>query len=177
MGYDIYIGETTMQPIDDDEAAWMIEDGYTPEHSRIVNGKTVYYKPYVGEIKRDDAPTFPNDFMTGNSNNRHPGYSSWSDFCDVTGLTPLFFDRETGLMREHPGMQPLHADHALVVDQALKRYRETHPHAVPGFEDIDLNTREYTNHGYDPMLARLVWLDWWIKWALKNCENPAIRNF
>jgi hypothetical protein len=30
---------------------------------------------------------------------------------------------------------------------------------------------------YDYMLARLIWLDWWMRWALENCETPAIENF
>ena len=25
-------------------------------------------------------------------------------------------------------------------------------------------------------MARLIWLDWWVQWALKNCERPAIYN-
>lgn len=177
MSYDIYIGETTMEPYDDDEAAWMLEDGHVFEHSRVINGKTVYYKPIVKEIKQDDAPTFPNDEMTGNGNDRHPSYWGWSHFCDITGLTPLFFDQEAGLMREHPGLQPLHAEHALVIDQALKRWKEAHPNTEPGFEKFDFMTGESSNYGYDATLARLIWLDWWVKWALKNCENPAIRNF
>lgn len=177
MGYDIYIGEITMQPIDDEEAAYMLEDGCTLEHARVIDGKTVYYKPYVGEIKQDDAPTFPNDEMTGNSNNRHPAYTGWSHFCDVTGLSALFFNNEDGLMREHPGIQPLKPEHALTIDQALKRWKEAHPHAVPGFEAWDPLDRNCIEVGYDAILARLIWLDWWVKWALKHCEMPAIRNF
>src|SRR5439155_19741432 len=123
------------------------------------------------------APTFPNDKMTGNSNNRHPSYSGWSHFCDVTGLSDLFFDRETGLMREHAGLQPLKPEHALVIDQALRKWREAHPCTVPGFEDWNPLDRTYTETGVDPILARLMWLDWWVKWALKNCEMPAMRNF
>lgn len=177
MSYDIYIGETTMRQIDDEDAACRIEYGHTPEHSRTVNGKTVYYEPCVGEIKQDDAPTFPNDFMTENGNYCHPSYSGWSHFCDATGLTGLFFDREHGLMRKHPGFQPLHAEHALVINQALKQWREAHPNTEPGFEKFDYRTGESSNYGYDANLARLIWLDWWVKWALKNCENPAIGNF
>lgn len=30
---------------------------------------------------------------------------------------------------------------------------------------------------YDPYLARLIWLEWWMTWALDNCETPAIENY
>ncbi len=177
MGYDIYIGETAMRPIDDEDAKWMIEEGHTPEHSRTSNDKTTYYEPYVGETEQDDAPVFPNDEMTGNSNNRHPSYTTWSHFCDVTGLTGVFFNKQDGLMREHPGLASIHLEHVQAIDQALQSWKVNHPNAVPGFDEWNHKTMHHTPTDNDPTLARLIWLDWWVKWAMNNCESPAIRNF
>lgn len=111
------------------------------------------------------APTFPNDDMTGNSNSRHPSYSAWDDFCRATGLHDMFFGEENeGLMREHPGCVMLTEMHAQTITAALAAYQSeaTKP---PGFTD-----------GHSPHLARILWLEFWVRWALENCETPAIQN-
>jgi len=44
----------------------------------------------------------------------------------------------------------------------------------PGFE------AEWDYDGppnYDYSLARLIWLQWWVNWAITNCETPAISNY
>ena len=172
MGYDIYIGNTEMEPVEqyDDE-----EEIVTP-YSRVIDGKTVYYKPRVNETEQPDAPIFPNDEMTGNGNARHPGYTTWYNFTKNAGLYDLFFDEKTGLMREHPGHQPLEAHHAVEIGHALTRWREKHPDTTPGFEKFSFD-QNAPIVGYDYTLARLIWLDWWVKWALAHCEHPAIYNF
>lgn len=176
MGYDIYIGDTEMEIIDiyDDD-----EEEYVTPYSRVVDGRVRYFKPVVRkEIKIPDAPTFPNDEMTGNSNNRHPGYIGWSEFCKRAGLYDLFFNHATGLMREHPGHVTLEEQHACVISKALERWKQAHPNAAPGF-DVPYPWQEGYGVplGYDPILARLLWLDWWVRWALEHCEHAAIYNF
>jgi len=118
----------------------------------------------------ENAPVFENDEMTGNSNSRSPSYSVWADFCRETGLYKLFLDKE-GLMAEHPGCKGITKDDAKFVSNALKKYQAT---AIlpPGFEG-------FTYEGeprYDYHLARLIWLEFWMSWAINNCEIPAIQN-
>jgi hypothetical protein len=144
MSYDIYIGNA--EPYEEEED---YRDQFT-----------------VNRVTLPEAPTFPGDGMTGNSNSRHPGYIGWGNFCNKTRLGNLFFDAKTGLMREHPGIVELQEEHAQAIEKVLAKWRENHSDAVPGFGS-DL---------YDPILARLIWLDFWVKWALKNCERPAIHN-
>jgi len=40
------------------------------------------------------------------------------------------------------------------------------PNAVRGFMDPK----------FDDVLARLIWLEFWIEWSLNNCKNPGIFN-
>ncbi len=68
-------------------------------------------------------------------------------------------------MRKHPGTFALKRKHLSAVSVASDHWRATHPAAVPGW-----------GAGQDPILARLVWLEWWIRWALQNCESPALHN-
>lgn len=168
MSYSIYIGNTKMRPVEDNE--------YTTDYTRIMNGSLQYFEPIIEEIRRPDAPTFPNDEMTGNSNGRHPAYSAWGEFCRDTGLYGLFFDDFDGLMREHPGHAQLTREHWVIIHTALDTWRSSHPDATPGFEKFSWE-REEPDVGYDAILARRVWLEWWVRWSLENCEHAGIYNY
>lgn len=182
MSYDIYIGEAVVADVDPSE-----DDG--DDHAYELKSR-------VNEVEVPDAPTFPNDDMTGKSNGRHPGYSQWANFCDEAGLWALFSDVEDGLMREHPGCFLLRPAHLVAVRKALKKWKKEHPRAVPGFGDREeferglRMSKKGTEHherqrallekmptwGWDAVLARLIWLEFWFSWALKNCKVPAVYN-
>lgn len=116
------------------------------------------------------APKFVNDDLTGNSNERSPSYSAWREFTRVVGLEDLFFKDYEGLMSSHPGCKMFTQQHLDEVQTALIKYqaKATLP---PGFDDW-----ESTEPTHDGWLARLIWLEWWMRWALANCETPAIYN-
>jgi hypothetical protein len=61
MGYSITIGNAKPEFNKDDGELWA---------RWTVDGLTL-----------PDAPTFPHDEVTGNSNGRSPSYSGWADFC------------------------------------------------------------------------------------------------
>lgn len=93
------------------------------------------------------------------------------EFCKVTELRDLFFDEDDGLFSEHPGCKLLRQEHLDKVQRALIRYQASTT-AKPGFYDWgEPNTGEY-----DGNLARIIWLEWWMRWALATCETPAIEN-
>ncbi len=154
MSYDIYIGNAVIRE-EDLEVEYVVSSHTEP-----------------------DAPVFPYDSMTANSNNCHPGYAQWTGFCREAGIHDLFFGEESGLMRNHPGIQRLHIWHLTAVQNALRRWREQHPEAVPGFDySPHWNHPDDGVRGRDPILARLIWLEFWIDWALRTCEKPALYNF
>lgn len=167
MSYDIYIGKAELSvPSKSD-----LEDGYN-HLSVSVNGMAL-----------PDAPTFPGDGMTKNGNSRHPGYSQWSEFCRRVGLYDLFFDNERGLIREHPGCFVLTKGHADEIHDALEKWQKDHPKLEPGWCECTskecasmMGNKDAKHVERDPALARLIWLDWWVRWALKNCEVPAMAN-
>ena len=130
---------------------------------------------------------------TGKGNTRSPSYTGWHDFCREAGITELFygqgwsredrrykectedFHRETPLLSEHPGAFPLLLGDLEFITDARVRREQTNGGRPAGFWDEDENYREVDN-GNDHVLARLLWLEFWIKWALENCERPAISN-
>jgi hypothetical protein len=126
MGYSIVIGEL---PLDDPSEAPAI-------------------------ISRDNAPAFgePTDY----SNQRWPSYLDWENFTKEISLHDMFFNKKTGLMRKHPGMERLTKKHKQMVDKAMYEYEKK------GEKDFNYN--------------RLVWLKYWVDWALKFCHSPVFYN-
>ncbi len=146
MGYNIIIGNATPEfNKDDDElsAGW-----------------------YCKHVSLPDAPTFPNDEMTGNSNSRYPSYLAWSEFCKEAGIYDVFYDETEMFRGGHPGCVLLKKSDLERIREARIR-RERISTLLPGFDNDKI---------YDAVLARLIWLEWWMSWALDNCETPAVEN-
>lgn len=134
----------------------------------------------------DDAPTHCH--FTKNSNSRSPSYTAWSEFCKEAGITELFygngwsreerryipnqeFYRETIYFGDHPGAAVIIPQDLNYIRAARERREATNGGREPGFWDDN-----GVDNGKDHVLARLLWLEFWIDWALKNCENPVIQN-
>lgn len=136
------------------------------------------YSIYIGRLVSDPedgaytvveetsvyAPRFDNDDMTGQSNGRHPGYGQWSEFCKIAGLAALFYG-DRGFLKPHPGVRPLFRGQLGTVSAALQEWKRKFPGRTPGFAE-----------GQDPILARLIWLEWWMNYALDKYEYPAMAN-
>lgn len=138
---------------------------------------------YAGwEVKdriNSDAPSFEGDEVTGNTNHRMPSYSQWAKFCKDVGLYDTFFNESSGLMVEHPGCKILTKYHLEVFEKALeKRNKEN---SLPAglsnqYKENEFAKVDESNLTHDYHKVRLIWLIWWTKWALQNCEYPAIYN-
>lgn len=170
MGYTLTIGEAIVHP---------------PEWEDYSGGETIDCRIEAKGEARDDAPTFANDSLTANTNERSPSYTVWSNFCEAVGLYKLFYGKDKsdgyrsydGLLAHHPGAALLGPEQALDVRQALERYRLAHPEANPGFEAWELDKNpDPTPENVDPTLARLIWLDYWVTWAVENCEHAILEN-
>ena len=145
-------------------------------------GNAVLGQPYpetneyfvdVEGFEHPEAPAFGEP--TDHTSERWPSYSGWYDFCDEVGLTEVFYDAEGGLMKSHPGTAALTRDHLAVIEKALVRRRAMNGGKEPGFPD-ETPEGALVENGKDPQLARLVWLEYWVRWVLENCERPAMRN-
>ena len=157
MGYDIYIGQGEY------------------------DSETKLYS--VHHLNLPEAPEAHNDTMSAHVNHRYLSYFGWFWWCDAVGLYDLFFG-SGGLMAQHPGATKLTPQHAYIIHAALERYQSTHPNVVPGCcgcstcDPYSHNPTDPCHHPeYDYDLARLVWLDWWMKWSLQHCSNPMMANW
>lgn len=169
MGYNISIGNAVLQYYKGDE------------HIRVT----------VESAQHDEAPNHCE--YTGKGNSRSPSYTTWHDFCKEAGIHELFygqgwsreerrylecsddFHRETPLLSKHPGCFTLLPSDLEYVSAARVKREQTNGGKPPGFWELDKDWKEIDN-GTDHVLARLLWLEFWIKWALENCERPAIAN-
>lgn len=153
MGLDIKIGNAV--PIDRKEADC---GGY---------GSYVFF---VEDTEHPDAPCWPDnpaEFIydsSGKSNLRSPGYTAFDEFLKRTGITkddvPAFWERESGDCKCYV-LLPEHRD---AVSRARATWKTNRPGAIPG----------WTN-GCDTTLARLIWYEWWMTWALEHAERPSIE--
>lgn len=159
MGYSIYIGNAVLEEYDLDDT-----DGvYSPHY--VVHGMT-----------HPDAPEFPNDSMTGKSNSRHPSYTGWSEFVNQFGIRDLFGGNERSCFHAHPGCMRITENDLQIVRNRIAEWKLTH-NKPPGFDPgLFPDEKEGEVGQFDYILARALWLEWWMDYALKNCERPAIYN-
>jgi hypothetical protein len=115
----------------------------------------------VRMVELAEAPNFPGDTWTRNRNTRDMTYAAWEAFDRATGLSSVF-----GLDVTRKALHPLAPKDLESIRDARLCWQDQHPDATPmlGNECAP----------YDAHLARLLWFEWWMDWALKNCEKPAI---
>lgn len=179
MSYSIHIGEATISAPTHNENASDAEQAVDALAGQWEDDFELYVS--VDGLAVDEAPEFPGDGMTGKGNSRHPGYSQWGDFLKECGLHDLFMDTGHGLMRAHPGAMLLRPSHLSMIRGAIASWQQTHPDADPGWCSCgrcSWNRESHDAHipGRDTTLARLLWLDWWVAWALAHCKVPTVYN-
>ena len=158
-----------------------------PHHIFIGNAEPIYneefneYRWVVKKISHETAPTFINDELTGKSNYRSPSFCGWSDFINESGLIDLVNEQEGPFT--HWGCKKINKEHLVIVKNALREWSISHDLPAGFHEDKDFVFDEETDEWempedqkYDWILARLIWLEYWMEWAINNCENPALYN-
>ncbi len=171
MSYSIYIGEAIIEtPAKEDQDECNAID------------------VTVAEFRHPEAPAFSGDALTNNSNGRHPGYGQWAGFLREVGLYDLFFGaqahtatRKKSLMSEHPGAALLTKSDLKEIQAALKRWQKRTwrtKERIPGWDpEHNPFSKKEADPRYDGNLARLIWLEWWVTWALANCKVPTLYNY
>ena len=157
-----------------------------PTQSEIDEGEDRTPRWRVQRGESEDAPSFPGDIE---GSVRRPSYQVWGEFCQATDLSSLFFGaqgqknitpRDTCLILDHPGVTLLAASDLVEVRHALELWRAKPwptKNRIAGFDpNISAFDDQVPDPQYDGHLCRLLWLEFWIDWALKNCEFPAIGN-
>jgi hypothetical protein len=138
-------------------------------------------------LRHDNAPAFGE--ITDYGNSREPSYTAWHDFAQFVGLYNLFFGnepfnkervRDDALLANHPGCVPLTERHRCEINAALAAYKAKFPKAIPTFgkpaQEGEIFWVDKENPEENAYMARLIWLHYWVNWALDNCEKPVFEN-
>lgn len=141
-------------------------------------GLETYILNNAKAVTDENSPAFGEP--TDNTNSRWPSYSSWHDAMNFIGLHDLMFNKETGLIRNHPGCVPLVKEHKDIIDKVYKDFYEKYPNCKPGYSP-KINEKEgIFEDEYWPSennyATRLEWLKYWVDWALESCEIPVFYN-
>lgn len=154
MGYVIKVGEVIPRIDENNVLNWEIES-----------------------FVHEDCPIFFGD--NSKANTRYPSYSVWGDFCEVMRLEDMFYLRAYDRTpKKAKGVIYLTEADLEMVSNSLAEYRSK-VKIPPGFEGEDYEPTYTTNYDpkYDGHLARLIWLEWWMRWAIANCKMPALSIF
>lgn len=165
MGYTILIGNAELGDMQLDAGEYFA--GWGESGGGVVVPKRTHIS----------APNLPYDF-SGQTNCRELGYKHTHRLLHETGLDRIFLT-DAGLMRRHPGTFQLTPDHVAAVTEARVRW-ESRPRTEAGWDWSESFAGQLAPddgvRGRDHTRAELLWLEWWITWAVANCERPALHN-
>jgi len=133
----------------------------------------------VKKVNVKEAPIF-NKYW-GQTNKIHVSYGGWKEICRFIRLEDLFYDTDADycLLQSHPGCVPITPFHLTVLNNRYSEYLVRCPSAIPTFGNINKTNMlegDKSNPIENNMLCWLVWLIFWFKWALNNCERPVFCN-
>jgi len=123
----------------------------------------------------DSAPAFGEP--TDRCNMRWPSYSVWSDCLEHAGMKDLFFCEQGHLIGGHPGVRLITSelyseftDRKVAFEAKYPKVEATYGNQKSNFEGDPDNPE--CNSTY----CRIIWLDYWLSWALRTCNTPVIAN-
>lgn len=163
MGYSLSIGELVVE-FDNDE-----------DCPRVNCSAKIF--------QHDNAPAFGEP--TDTESQRWPSYSSWANFCRFVDLYDLFFGknekgeytRDDALIQHHPDCIPLTEKHRREINAAYDNFKIKYPAARATYGNPkSMLEPDEDNPEENGQLCRLVWLHYWVNWALDNCEKPVFEN-
>jgi hypothetical protein len=157
MGYSITIGELEVEKNPDDglDCPCLFLDAKGESH--------------------EGAPAFGEP--TDQSNSRWPSYSTWSDCLRDAGLHDVFFC-DGHLVGGHPGVRLVTNELRDIVRAKKAEFEAKYPNVEATYGDKPEGPFgvDESNPKENSTYCRIVWLDYWIDWALKNCKTPVIAN-
>lgn len=157
MGYNLTIGEMNIEYNNDDDCPQV--------------------RPRAMGEGHEGAPSFGEP--TDCTNSRWPSYGSWSDSMTFIGLEGMFYDtknRDDSILQDHPGCIPLTQKHRKEVNAAMVEYKIKYPNAIPTYGNPKGWDEDPDNPDENSYMTRLVWLHYWINWAMDNCKQPVFEN-
>ena len=117
------------------------------------------------EVRLDNAPAFgePTDY----TNRRWPSYTAWSDFARFFDMNDWFYNKKSGVLKNHPGYVPVTEGMVRYINEKYESVKRRYPNIKASYG---------TDKDEDKYFCRLEWLKFWLNWAYENCEDPIFYN-
>lgn len=156
--------------------------GYTLKIGELkvsINGEGIdsYISNDVELVEHENDPAFrePTDYQ----NIRWPSYTAWADSMRFIGLYDFMFNKDNGILREHPGCFPLTKEHKEIIDKAHYDFYKKYPNCKAGYSPLTKENEFFEDENWpkeNNYAVRLEWLKYWVDWALANCKMPVFYN-
>jgi hypothetical protein len=156
MGYTIIIGELKVEKHKDD-------------------GTDSDCLSFTAEVVRlEKAPAFGEP--TDHTNTRWPSYTAWSNAMRGLGLYDLFYNENGHLIGGQSGVRLVTEDLFDEFKTRLRLFEISNPNVTATYGNTEncLLYPDKNNPEVNAWYVRGVWLEFWMEWALKNCETPVI---
>jgi hypothetical protein len=125
------------------------------------------------ETRHPNDPMFPNS-RTWNNHNNHSniGGSDWIE------LDQSLSDKHLGDDLLNGNEDAVKLTPELIQRLSNARFeRQLTSNLSPGYSRQEYSAPLPDEAQYDWIQARLLWIEGWMNWANRNCENPCIVNF
>lgn len=127
--------------------------------------------------EHDDAPAITE--YTEKTNSRSPSYIQWGEFCRKADIYELFYgsgwnprlSKYEDCSNEFHRVSPLLASTGVAL-LSIKDYEFVKNARINYEKKNGGKLTDYQRYN----LGRLLWLEFWFKWAVENCEYPCIQN-
>lgn len=174
MGYNIYIGKKIFdEKFFNKNLKEYINDGYSQDDAKE---RAYIFSLSVKDEYLENAPAFgePTDY----TNSRLPGYQTWHNFVNASGIFNLFYGKH-GAFKNHPGEFLITYEWLEQLNKKYKRFKMQYKGCISSFEDNAVNSDKkiYVEDGYmtvNHVLCRFEWLVFWCNYAFNNYGNDAI---
>lgn len=156
MGYTIKIGNAFPffhKDVENDEltAQWRVQS------TSSLDAPHNHFKSMPYECESDEA--LPIEAL---HNILRTSHADWGDFCRAANVFYVFHPMGSEFRGGSPGCSLLKKSDLIQIRYAKERCKLTL------LDEIGISQEE--------ILYLLNWLEFWIDWALENCETPAIEN-
>ena len=105
-------------------------------------------------------------YREGFANLRDRGANSWEDFFQKAGLSAWFLSEIEPHLNEMPFVIPVKREWAKIISAAAQAYFDQT--ADPAHKSLETQVEE------KECLLGLIWMRFWIDWALQNAAEPSL---
>ncbi|MGL5718592.1 MAG: hypothetical protein ACRCX2_36650 [Paraclostridium sp.] len=164
---------------------WYIDIGELKVYEEKDDDGSVLRSFGAEQTTHKDAPYLGFGDVSYDTNSRHPSYAGFGQFVTDVGLRDFFYEEIMG-NRSNSFYTELEENHLETIRKAIDNYLDVYPDAPDKIPSKDKEPEGFRNKSWEDRDAitdsmdfdwnygKLKWYEFWIDWALRNCDKPVI---